>query len=300
MEDLEGMEGIDLGQGDTPLVEFLSGLWLKLEYLNPTGSFKDRGSSLAISYARMIGKTTVVEDSSGNAGMSVAAYAADVGMRAKIYVPADSPRGKLALLRLFGAETVKAGDRDDARKAAADDKTGYYVGHITNPFFIAGMEEIVREIVDDLGGAPEYIVTPVASGTLLLGIWRGLRRLGMKSKLVAVQACGFVSLDGAPTKVLSCSRGSRLADAIRLGDPPRKGQIIDALLESDGYIYVVDDDVIIGALRDLWNRGIVAEPTSAASYAVAKAMYSKGARNIVALITGSGLKYIDTLSELLY
>jgi len=303
---------VSLGEGNTPIIRAILGskeAFLKLDYIMPSGSFKDRGAALAISW--VISKTkyrTVIEDSSGNAGIAVSAYAAKAGIKARIYVPETIPEGKYFMLKLLGAEVIKAGDRNEAHKRALSDHEGYYIGHVVNPLFIEGIKDIALEIIKDLGGAPDYVVAPVASGTLILALAKGfneLKRLGVLTKtprLIAVQACGYSTLmETIKTYSVECNKPSRLADALRLTIVPRLKQIIDVLKESKGFNVVVGDKAIIDALKELWSMGFAAEPSSATAYAAYKFAVSKGIiskkESIVIIITGSGLKYITDIAK---
>lgn len=195
---------------------------MKLEYLNPTGSFKDRGgSAVAVSKAVELGAKLVIEDSSGNAGISVAAYAAATGIRARIYVPRDAPEGKKSLIRSLGAELIEAPSRAEAGRMAIESlRDGEaYLGHTWNPWFLQGTKTMAYELLDQLGHVPDAVVLPVSAGTLLLGLWIGfneLRSIGLVSRvprLYAVQPQGFASLY---EKIHGSTAGepTRIADAL--------------------------------------------------------------------------------------
>ncbi|MEM1747087.1 MAG: pyridoxal-phosphate dependent enzyme [Sulfolobales archaeon] len=302
----EELKRVTLGEGRTPLVEqgrFL----LKLEFLNPTGSFKDRGAALTISRALMAGWETVIEDSSGNAGIATAAYSARAGIKAKIYAPADAPQGKLRLIRAFGAklETVKT--RDEAHRAALEDRSGVYVGHVVEPFFIEGMKDIALELVHS-GKKFEAIVVPVASGTMFLGLYKGfeeLTKLGLVSEvptLIPVEACGYAKLTQyLRTVSLACDEGGKslLADALRLTIVPRLHQIAERARKVAPYVVVVGDDSIGEAIKELYSMGLPVEPSSAAVYAAAKYVAKDLSGRVVVPLTGNGLKYVPTPNELL-
>ncbi|RLG82149.1 MAG: threonine synthase, partial [Thermoprotei archaeon] len=299
---------VTLGEGGTPLVRFSSGVYLKLEYMNPTGSFKDRGAALAISRALDLGCGVVVEDSSGNAGIAIAAYAGRAGVKARIYVPSDIPRGKHAILKMLGADVVRAGTRDEAHEAAIRDRGGCYVGHVVNPFFIEGVKDLALELVNELGGPPKAFLAPTASGTLILGVWKGfkeLKELGVIDelpRLIAVQACGYSTLKGYVNHYeLGCDRPSRIADALRLTKVARLAQIVGAIKETRGFLVVVGDEPALNALKELWRAGVAAEPSSALAYAAATHLIANNLidKPVVVPITGSGLKYVDMLADLI-
>lgn len=299
-----GLRRVTLGEGRTPLIEHGRFL-LKLEFLNPTGSFKDRGAALTVSRALMAGWGTVIEDSSGNAGIAVAAYAARAGIRARVYAPADAPQGKLRLIRAFGAELVTARTRDEAHRAALEDGGGVYVGHVVEPFFVEGMKDVALELVRS-GERFDAIVVPVASGSLFLGLYKGfeeLARLGMADgvpTMVPVEACGYTKLAGhLRTVSLACEEGARslLADALRLTIVPRLRQIVERSRRVSPYVVVVGDESTGEALRELYSIGLPVEPTSAAVYAAAKYVARDLGGRVVVPLTGSGLKYVPMPSE---
>ncbi len=303
---------ISLGEGKTPILAKSSdGLtfYFKLEYLNPTGSFKDRGSAIAVSKAVELGVSEVLEDSSGNTGISISAYAARAGIKARIYVPSDIPLGKYLLIKSFGAEVVRAGTRDEASRKVLSDLSdeGYYIGHTWNPYFIEGTKTFAYEVYEVLKSV-DYVITPVASGTLLLGVWKGfneLVELGLTSstpKLVGVQACGYDSLNNYLSNVITteCVEPTSLADAIRLTNAPRLPYIADAIRRSEGFLAVVNDELIIKALKELYGMGLAVEPTSAAAYAAFKLVRKELSGKVLIPLTGSGLKYVGGVESPLY
>ena len=292
---------VTLGEGKTPLIKSADGIYLKLDYLNPSGSFKDRGAATAVSEALSRGCRLVIEDSSGNAGISYSAYAGRAGIRARIYVPYDAPLGKKNLLRALGAEVVEAPTRDEAARLAVSDLEGCYVGHRINPYFLEGMKDLALELVKELGEV-DHVVCPLASGTLLIGLWKGYKELveaGVVKripKLVAVQACGYESLTKYFKPCLSvCRSRAQLPDGIRLMNAPRLLHAAEILKETEGSYAVVDDDLVLPYLRELWRGGIVAEPTSAYGYAVAKELVKSGSISgkVVVVLTGNGIKHVS-------
>jgi len=303
----EGLKLVTLGEGRTPAVEFGS-YTFKLEFLNPTGSFKDRGASLSVSRALKLGFKVVIEDSSGNAGISMAAYSARAGLKARVYVPKDAPQGKLRLIKAFGAEVITSESRDEAHRRAVSDGTGFYVGHVVDPFFVEGVKDISLELHSlrrDLGA----VVIPVASGTLFLGLLKGfeeLRELGLIDDvptLIPVEACGYSKLHGYLRSVhLECAESERslLADALRLTIVPRLRQIAEGAVRARApYVVVVGDRAIGEALKELYSLGLPVEPSSAATYAASKYVAKDLGTRVLVPLTGSGLKYVPVPSELL-
>ncbi len=286
-----------LGEGSTPLVEG-DGFSAKLEYLNPTGSFKDRGVSLSLQAARILGYSCSVVDSSGNTGVSVAAYSGRLGLRARVFVPRGAGEGKKRLIRLLGADLVEASDRDEASRLARSEASScFHVAHQTNPFFLEGMKELGREIADAAEGSD--IIVPVSSGSLLLGIARGLREEGVRGyRLIAVQNVEAASLRGR-VKLLSEIGGprGRLMDALVVRSPARLEEIADAVESTGGGLVVVGDEAVAPALRELLSQGFIVEPSSAAVYAAYKSLKERGMLRgePILVLTGSGLKYAGAL-----
>ena len=295
-----------LGEGRTPIIS-RGKFFLKLEYLNPTGSFKDRGAAAAISYLLSSSERKVlIEDSSGNAGIAYSCYGNAAGFRVRVYVPSDIPAGKYAIMRACGSEVIRAGTRDEAHKAALSDVEGIYVGHTVNPYFIEGTKAIAKELLNDLGKAKlreSVIFAPVASGTLMLGLWKGFKELLSMGeidelpKVVAVQACGYdylSSIGALKVSKLSC-RGekTRFADALRLTKGERGRQTFEAVRELSGELVVVGDPAAMETYKELVRSGFLIEPTSSLAYAAAKYYMSEGLSNYAIVpLTGSGLKYI--------
>ncbi len=295
---------ITLGEGNTPLINlfgFGGDVYFKLEYLNPTGSFKDRGSAMAISQAQKLGIGCIVEDSSGNAGISVAAYAAAAGIWATVVVPKGCAPGKRHLIEALGAEIIEADDREAAGNRARERETQgcAYIGHMWNPWFIKGMESIASEINSQLGKVPDAIITPVSSGTLLLGLYNGFKKEKKMPRLYAVQASGFSPLyDAVHGK--SESRPSKLADALQVLNPPRLEEMKEAVLKSGGDVLLVNDEEILTALAKLLKAGAIVEPSSASALAGYMQLSNSGkikhGEKIVIILTGSGLKYPEIVS----
>ncbi|GAA2568052.1 threonine synthase [Winogradskya consettensis] len=208
--------GITLGEGFSPLVSAPGrpGVQLKVDYLMPTGSFKDRGAVLLVALAASLGVTRLMTDSSGNAGTAVAAYAARAGISCGVYVPESTSAGKVAQLRAYGAEVFQIpGSREDTAEAAAraaDVPGVFYASHVYHPFFLQGTKTYVLELWEQSGGRlPETLVLPVGNGTLVLGAYLGCVELlsqGLIDRLpriVAVQAARCAPLatafaDGLP------------------------------------------------------------------------------------------------------
>ncbi len=302
---------ISLGEGSTPLhVRRINGLKIafKLEYLNPTGSFKDRGTSLAITHAVSVSAKTVVEDTSGNTGISVAAYASTANVKAKIYTPRDAPQGKKLLMKLLGAELVETKDRAEAAKKVLEEASkAYYVAHTWNPLYIEGAKTIALEAYEQ-GFKGKIAAAPVGSGGLILGLYRGFKQLQELEKtdvptLVAVQGTSVHPVyEKMYGRRMVGHAESTLADGIRVPNPPRLDEIVDALRKTSGCTVLVDNNDIVDALKMLVKMGFIVEPTSAAGLAGVLKAVEEGCIDrgdeVLLPLTGSGLKMINTLYSL--
>lgn len=303
---------MSLGAGWTPLLEAdwqeaRLHLYFKLEYMAPTGSFKDRGTELEANYLKAMGVSQVVEDSSGNAGASLAAYAARTGLQAAIYAPESASAAKLAQIRVFGAELrTIPGERIEATRAAlrAAEAGAVYASHAYNPQYLLGQQTFAWEIWEQLGGAaPDAVVIPVGQGGLLMGAWLGFRRLllaglierlprlyAVQPRLLAPIAHSFARGDEEVTQ--ASPQGKSLAEGLAIVQPVRGRRILQALRESGGAGLMVDEEQIRQAYQALARQGFFVEPSSAAAAASltqVQGLAGKSGRVVVAL-TGSGLK----------
>ncbi|MEA3350219.1 MAG: pyridoxal-phosphate dependent enzyme [Chloroflexota bacterium] len=301
-----GASVITLGEGDTPLVwsrTFGREVAFKLEYLNPTGSFKDRGTALLISFLRSLGVDEAVEDSSGNAGSSFAAYAARAGMRARVYVPSYASGPKRTQIAAYGAEVVPVpGPRSKAAEAVRQtaEKGAVYASHAHLPQGLPGMSTVAYELVDQMGDSPGTVIVPAGQGSLLLGMGRGfvaLQRAGMISRLpllVGVQAAACAPLWAASRRgssgLESVSEGATLAEGVRILHPLRSEAILQMVSSTQGFFVTVDEDNIIPGRDELAQRGFYVEPTSAIVWNALSQVADRVPEPIVAILTGSGLK----------
>jgi len=300
--------------GSTPIAEVeYRGMRLifKQEFLNPSGSFKDRGSALALSLARACGIGRVVEDSSGNTAISIALLSRRLGLRARVFIPRDAPEGKKKLLKLLGAEIVECASREEASKKVMEialrNSNVFYVDHLRNPMYIEGSRTIAYEVYEACGEVGTVIV-PVGSGGLFLGIAKGfedLVKLGlMRSapKLIAVQGYEVAPLYEAFKGMKPPKMSSKLADGIRVSKPPRLAEMVKVLQICRGEVVLVSDAEIVGALRELIDLGFIVEPTSATVLAALEKLLKHGARlsePVLLVLTGSGMKMLDDLLYLL-
>ena len=331
---------VTLGEGTTPLVDADGPRgdaggdgegWnaaFKLEYVFPTGSFKDRGATTTLTRARELGVGRVVEDSSGNAGAAIATYAARAGVDAAVYVPADVKESKLRAIRRAGAEPVRVeGTRRDVTDACVaalgggggDSEAGegdageggggpggpaWYASHAWNPAFFEGTATVAYEIAAQRGWeAPDAVVTPLGHGTLFLGAYRGFRRLERAGwtdsvpRLFGAQAAGIApivrELHG-PDAADPEDRVNAAADGIQIAEPVRKTEILDAVTETDGDALAVTEAAAERELDRLHRAGFYTEPTCAVAPAALRDLRERGTLaaddDVVVPLTGSGLK----------
>ena len=299
-----------LGAGWTPLVDMnFNGrrTYFKLEFMAPTGSFKDRGTEVEINHLHAVGIRDVVEDSSGNAGASMAAYAARAGLKAAIFAPESASPAKLAQIGFFGAELHKIpGPRSKTTKVAlqAVSHGAVYASHAYNPVYLLGQLSFAWEIWEQFGGeAPDAVVIPVGQGGLLMGAWLGFRRLmraGLIQQLPRLYAAQPELL--SPIKAAFSAglaeipelapAGISQAEGLAIIKPVRGKRILQALRESNGGALTVTENEIKTTWQAMALNGLFMEPTSATAVAALPQVFKAvglDAKVLVAL-TGSGLK----------
>ena len=316
---VEGRHAVSLGEGWTPLVP---GEWngarvaYKLELAMPTGSFKDRGMTVMVSYLRSRGVRHVLEDSSGNAGASLSAYAAAAGLACRILVPETASAAKITQIAACGAEVVTVrGSRQDVAEAALRQSAEiFYASHNWQPFFVEGTKTLAYELWEQLGfRAPDNVVVPLGYGSNVLGCDRGfaeLARAGEISRmprLFGVQAAHCAPFQAAyaagvehlvPTAV-----APTVAEGIASAKPTRVAEVLRAIRGSGGTVVAVGEAEIVAALRQLAGRGFYVEPTAAAAAAGLTRLLVAGTirpdERTVLVLTGSGLKASTTIGGLL-
>jgi threonine synthase len=310
---------ISMGEGCTPLIEhdWRGGrAHFKLEWFAPTGSFKDRGASVMLSVLRQQGIGHVLEDSSGNGGAAIAAYAAAGGMRAKILVPAYTQPGKTVQMRAYGAETeLIPGTRQDTADAAERQAAGiFYASHNWQAFFLQGTKTLAYELWEDLGfQAPDNVLIPTGAGSNVLGCDIGFSELLQRGeierrpRLFAIQpancaplhasfSCGaddFIAVETQPT----------IAEGTSIAKPIRTPELLNAIRRSGGMTATVTEAEIVAAMFDLAHVGLYAEPTCATAAAALSNLLRDGVirpeETTVVILTGSGLKATQRIGELL-
>lgn len=313
-----GASPVTLGEGNTPLVPLprwgerhgLHRVYAKLEYVSPTGSFKDRGAAVVVAKAAAWGIGRMVEDSSGNAGASIAAYSARAGIACDIFVPAAAPTAKVRPIERSGANVRRIeGTRADVTTAAldaVDDGESYYAAHNLNPYFTEGMKTAAYEVLESLDyQAPDHMILPVGGGSLFVGLWRGCQEWRSWGWVPSAPRMHVAQSTGCAPLVTAYQQGSdepapidrqpTVAGGIEVVAPPRGRHILSIMRESAGSAVAVDDEAII-AHRELLAtlEGLDVEPTAAVPLAGLAALARAGVvgpdETVVACLTGSGLK----------
>lgn len=308
-------EVVTLGEGMTPLVPLDVNTpehFVKLDYLCPTGSYKDRGASVLITHLKGLGVEAVVEDSSGNAGAAIAAYSARAGIHCTIYCPESTSQGKLRQISTYGAALeLVPGNRmatTEAVKHAA--ARTCYASHNWHPFFLEGTKTLAYEIVEQLGWQPPtHVICPVGFGSIYLGLYIGFRELQAQGliknipRLLGVQpdvCCPIYNADVDKTTVVTrmAQTEKTLAEGITAELPIRGRLILEAITATNGAFATVNDEDIKIGLRILAEKGIYVEPTSAVVVEAYQKFREEGiitsGDQVVSILTGIGLKASST------
>ncbi|MBM3925822.1 MAG: threonine synthase [SAR202 cluster bacterium] len=306
---------VTMSEGHTPVVQLdaigrrlgLRRLYAKLEYRNPTGSFKDRGAAMLVSMLKDHGVSRVAEDSSGNAGAAMAAYSARAGIKATIFVPASAPAMKLSQIAFYGAEIVKV---EGGRQAVTEACQRYcreqgvvYASHNLSPYFIEGTKSFAQEVITQMDPPPRHVLFPVGNGSLLIGAWKGWVEAMKDGRAKSMPRLHAVQTE-ACQPLASAYRGdawrpsggvATVAGGIAVERPPRLQQCLQVINDSGGQAVAVSEESIL-----LWQsllaseEGLLAEPTSAAALAGLEALVRAGAIGrdevVLAPLTGFGFK----------
>jgi threonine synthase len=310
----ENVAPVSMGEGNTPILTLeIEGakLHLKTDFQQPSGSFKDRGASVLVSALKHTGVREVVEDSSGNAGAALSAYAAAAGIGVTVYVPAYTQEGKVVQIEMYGAKVVRVpGKRQDANiEALRAAQECVYASHLWNPYFIRGLSSVAYEIWEQMGrNVPQAVIVPVGSGGFLEGLHHGfctLKRAGFADsspRLIGVQAAGCAPIHRAFVNDMEDSADieveKTIAEGIAVQKPPRARAVLAALRNSGGYTVTVGEGEIIEAAKRLGRMGLFVEPTSASVLAAWLKIEKQDMKGALLVLTGSGLKAVATYHEL--
>jgi threonine synthase len=310
---------ITMGEGCTPLLSrtlHSAPALLKCEWFMPTGSFKDRGASVMLSLLRAQGVAAVLEDSSGNGGAAVAAYAAAGGLRATIMAPASTSPAKTVQMRAHGAavELIPGSRQDTADAAVRRSETVFYASHNWQPFFLHGTKTLAYELWEDLGfRAPDNVIVPCGAGSNVLGCQIGFGELLRAGEIEAMPRifaaqpanCGPIAaafLAGSDTPVDTEIKPT-IAEGTAIAQPIRLREVLGALRETRGGAVMLDETEIGQSVLDLAQLGIYVEPTSAQVAAAFAKLLLTGTvtpdQSTVLVLTGSGLKATPRIAELL-
>ena len=317
--EVDDAHAVTLGEGWTPLIagEWQGGKTLfKLEFTMPTGSFKDRGMTVLVSYLKSRGIEHVLEDSSGNAGASLSAYAAAGGLRCRILVPETASYPKIAQIAACGADvlTIRGSRQDVAEAAERMSSEIFYASHNWMPFFVEGTKTLAYELWEQLGfKAPDNVVTPLGYGSNVLGCLRGFEELLRNGEIermprvfgVQAENCApyYAAYKAGADRLVPTGIKTTIAEGIASSKPTRVKEVLDGVRECGGEIVAVSEAEIVDALRDLAGTGLYVEPTSAAGAAGLTKLMASGAikpgETTVMVLTGSGLKASQRIGELL-
>ncbi len=324
---------VTLQEGDTPLCEAsglanrydLNDLFLKYEGTNPTGSFKDRGSAVAITRALEYGYRSVTLASTGNMAASVAAYSSKARVTSRIFVPEATPEGKTSQVRAYGGELIRVeGDFQECLyKAKKEARMGSYLAETgLNPYYLEGEKTIGYELVKQIKEyykdkkIPDTIITPMGTGGLLSSIYWSLQeqeKLGLIDKiprLIGVQAKACSPIvdafnEGHRRPKPPTTRGETIADSIHVKVPINGGTAVEAMEETNGFAVQVDDEHMIKSIFEMGREGIFAEPASALPLAALKKIFDPEEDDlnldkddsIALIVTGNGLKESELMTE---
>ncbi|PJZ00562.1 threonine synthase [Bacillus vallismortis] len=298
---------ITMGEGNTPLIMLDSeepNTFVKVDYMMPTLSFKDRGAAVLIAKAKELGVKHVIADSSGNAGTSIAAYAKRADIACDIFLRKGTSPKKIAQVKAHGANVREIeGTREDVAEAAqkaVNEEKKFYASHVYHPFFYEGTKTYAYEIWEQMNGAPDTLMIPVGNGTLLLGAYYGFKELlenkciEKMPKLVAIQAenCAplakaFVSNQQSAEPI---ENSGTLAEGIAIAKPARSAQILEAIRATNGQIITTNEEEILKARTALAGKGFYVEPTTAANYAGYLKYEHSSDEKIVIPLCGAGIK----------
>ncbi len=322
----KNVKPITMGEGWTPLVKLehlakrlgLRKLYAKYEGMNPTGSFKDRGMSLAVTIARSIGVKSVVAASTGNTAASVAAYSARANLKPILVVPRGKiARGKMAQAIAYGAVIVEVeGGFDNALEVVvtlASMTRDLYPLNSFNPWRLEGQKTLAFEVWEQLGHEPDWVIVPVGNAGNISAIWKGFKELHkhglikIPPRMVGVQAEKAAPLYNTWRKALNklepIKNPETIATAIRIGKPVNWPKALQAVKESHGLFTAVSDNEILEALKTLARvEGLAVEPASATTLAALEKLVEENIiakdDTVVLVLTGHGLKDPDTLASL--
>lgn len=277
----ESWRELTMGEGMTPIVRFSKNILLKMDYFMPTLSFKDRGAAVLVAHCKAIGVKKVVQDSSGNAGNSVAAYCGRAGIECEIFVPEGTSPKKIAMIEAHGAKAnVVPGSRDhcaEVCRAKMEQEGLYYANHVYNPFFYEGTKTYIYEAFEQLGYLPKRILIPVGNGTLYLGAMYALEDMLASGLIKEMPQIIAIQSENCAPLVKAYAEGSHLpaaitpkatiAEGIAIGKPMRGKEILRLAKKHKVHFITTPEDRILEARAALAAKGVYCEHTTAANLA---------------------------------
>lgn len=277
----DSWKDITLGEGMTPIVNFDEDVLLKMDYYMPTLSFKDRGAAVLVAHCKSIGVKSVVQDSSGNAGNSVAAYCGKAGIDCEIFVPAGTSDKKINMIKSHNAKVnIVEGNRDycaDVCRQKVKKEHVYYANHVYNPFFYEGTKTYIYETYEQLKRIPQYIFIPLGNGTLFIGIVKALEEflsagiIDKMPQLIAVQSekCNpfIVAVENNKKETDRVKVSETMAEGISIGVPMRGKEILEYIYKYNVKMIASPESRILEARKILAGKGIYCEHTTAAIFA---------------------------------
>lgn len=307
---------ITFGEGMTPLTRItFSGadILVKQDSLMPTGSFKDRGVAMVTNYMHSQGVTHFAEDSSGNGGSAFAGFCALGGIKVQIYVPAGTSAGKVAQMKVYGAELVEVeGTRADVANAAMNRESGgVYVGHNWHPFFVEGVKSVAYELWEQNGfKAPDNVVCVAGNGSMVIGLYLGFSELVASGELMNLPRIFAVQSEGCDPLYRDFAGESMdfeptpsVAEGIRIVRSTRHEEVLDFVRKSEGAVLRVLEDDIIRAVFEAGQKGLFIEPTSATGFAGVKQLVEQGIisprETTAVIVSGNGLKATGKIMEMM-
>ena len=306
--DGDAWRGVTMGEGMTPIIPLdpSGDVLLKMDYYMPTLSFKDRGAAALVSHMVEIGVKRCVQDSSGNAGNSVAAYCARAGIECDIYVPEGTSPKKITMIEAHGAKAhVIPGTRDhcaDVCRAAVKEGGAYYANHVYNPYFYEGTKTYLYETFEQLGRLPAYIVVPVGNGTLFIGVMKAIEHLMASGAIkeephvVALQSelCDplYQARQTGKDEPAQITPQPTIAEGIAIGQPMRGHELLAYMQKHNVTVVHAPEDRILEARAALARRGIYCEHTTAANYAAWLTFCEDTGpkRDVLITMCGAGIK----------
>jgi threonine synthase len=309
---------VSMGEGCTPLVQKNWGTarpYFKLEWFNPTSSFKDRGAAVMISFLRQLGVDAILEDSSGNGGAAIAALGAAAEIKVKILAPSYTPAAKVAQIRAFGAEVqLVEGPREESEyEAIRQSEKIFYASHNWHPFFLQGTKSVAYELWEDLNfTAPDNVIIPTGAGSNVLGCHIGFKELLAAGQIARmprifvaqplncspIDASFHAGVEGMVDRAVKPT----IAEGTAIKRPVRLMELLRAIRESGGQTIALTEEQIMAAVRRMAATGLYVEPTSASAAAAIDVLLERGAiranETTVALMTGTGLKSTQFMTDL--